>query len=263
MSSLENKIVAITGASGGLGAHLAMDVAKRKGLPVLLARREEQLKIVQETIFQATGIKAPYYTLDVSNQENVRDVFQNVFTDLQEVHILVNNAGFGVFEEFAESDWQTVESMFSTNVLGLMACTQAVLPYMLQKGFGQIINIASQAGKISTPKSSVYAATKHAVLGFSNGLRLEVAHKGVAVTTVNPGPIATDFFTLADKSGNYVKNIQKLMLKPSYVSKKIVESMERPVRELNLPWWMNAGSTLYQLMPRVVEALGGKSFRQK
>jgi short-subunit dehydrogenase len=263
MSSIENKVVVITGASGGLGAHLAMDVAKRKGIPVLLARREEHLRIVQDTIFQETGVKAPYYTLDVSKPKNVQEVFQRVFIDLKEIHILVNNAGFGVFEEFAEADWQTVESMFSTNVLGLMACTQAVLPYMLQKGSGHIINIASQAGKISTPKSSVYAATKHAVLGFSNGLRLEVAHKGVVVTTVNPGPIATDFFTLADQSGNYVKNIQKFMLQPSHVSKKVVEAMEHPVRELNLPWWMNAGSTLYQLMPRVVETLGGKSFRQK
>jgi short-subunit dehydrogenase len=261
MSSLQNKVVVITGASGGLGAHLAMDAAKKGGVPVLLARREDQLKVIQETIFESTGIKAPFYTLDVSDANQVKNVFSQIL-DQHDVKILVNNAGFGVFEEFAESDWKTVEGMFSTNVLGLMACTQAVLPYMLKNG-GHIINIASQAGKISTPKSSVYAATKHAVLGFSNGLRLEVAHKGVAVTTVNPGPIATDFFTIADKSGNYVSNIQKFMLQPSFVSKKIIDAMEHPVRELNLPWWMNVGSTLYQVMPRVVETLGGKSFRQK
>lgn len=263
MSTLENKVIMITGASGGLGAHLAMDVAKRGAIPVLFARREDQLKIVQETILKETGIQAPFYTLDVSKPESVESVMKQVLIDQKDIHILVNNAGYGVFEEFAEASWQNIEGMFSTNVLGLMACTRAVLPHMLQRGSGHIINIASQAGKISTPKSSVYAATKHAVLGFSNGLRLEVAHKGVHVTTVNPGPIATDFFTLADKSGNYVKNVQKLMLQPSHVSLKIVEAMQRPVRELNLPWWMNVGSTLYQVAPKLIETLGGKSFRQK
>ncbi|MCM3730592.1 SDR family oxidoreductase [Fictibacillus nanhaiensis] len=263
MSALKNKVVVITGASGGLGAHLAMDAAKKGAFPVLLARREDQLKIVQKTILKETGVHAPFYILDVSNPDGVDQVFSQVLSDQQNIHILVNNAGYGIFEEFAEASWQNIEGMFSTNVLGLMACTRAVLPHMLYRGNGHIINIASQAGKISTPKSSVYAATKHAVLGFSNGLRLEVAHKGVHVTTVNPGPIATDFFTLADKSGNYVKNVQKLMLQPSHVSEKIINAMERPVRELNLPWWMNVGSTVYQVMPKLVEKLGGKSFRQK
>jgi uncharacterized protein len=263
MSSLQNKVVVITGASGGLGAQIAVDVAEKGALPVLLARREDQLKNVQEKIFRQAGVQAPYYTLDVSDQKNVEQVFRLLLEEQKKVHILVNNAGFGVFEEFAEADWATVESMFSTNVLGLMACTRAILPHMLQHGSGHIINVASQAGKISTPKSSVYAATKHAVLGFSNGLRLEVAQRGIKVTAVNPGPIATDFFTLADQSGNYVKNIQKFMLKPADVSKRIVKLMEHPIRELNLPWWMNVGSTLYQIMPRVVEKVGGRSFRQK
>jgi uncharacterized protein len=263
MSSLKNKVVVITGASGGLGAQMAMDVAQKGGLPVLLARREDQLQIVQKKIFQETGVQAPVYTLDVSNQVNVEQVFRLILAEQKDVHILVNNAGFGVFEEFADAQWKTIENMFATNVLGLMACTRSVLPFMLKKGSGHIINIASQAGKISTPKSSVYAATKHAVLGFSNGLRLEVAHRGITVTTVNPGPISTDFFTLADQSGNYVKNIQNFMLKPTDVSKKIVGAMEHPVRELNLPWWMNVGSTIYQVMPKLVEKLGGKSFHQK
>ncbi|MBH0174491.1 SDR family oxidoreductase [Fictibacillus sp. 23RED33] len=263
MSTLQNKVVLITGASGGLGAHLAMDVAKKGATPILTARREDQLKVVQEAILKATNVTAPYYILDVSNTDSVEEVFSTILSEHQNIHILVNNAGYGIFEEFVDSPWKNIEGMFSTNVLGLMACTRAVLPHMLQRGNGHIVNIASQAGKISTPKSSVYAATKHAVLGFSNGLRLEVAHKGVDVTTINPGPIATNFFTLADQSGNYVKNVQKLMLQPSHVSDKIVKAMERPVREINLPWWMNVGSTMYQVMPKLIETLGGKSFRQK
>jgi short-subunit dehydrogenase len=168
-----------------------------------------------------------------------------------------------VFEEFKDASWSNVEGMFQTNVLGLMACTQEVLPIMMRNGCGHIINIASQAGKVSTAKSTVYAATKHAVLGFTNGLRMEVGDHGIAVTAVNPGPIATDFFSIADSSGSYVKNVAKYMLKPEAVSAEIIKAIHRPVREINLPKWMGFGSRMYQLMPSVVELLGGKAFKQK
>jgi uncharacterized protein len=149
------------------------------------------------------------------------------------------------------------------NVYGLVASTKMVLPAMMQRKKGHIINIASQAAKISTPKSSLYAATKHAVLGFTNSLRLEVKEHNIYVTSVNPGPMKTEFFTIADKEGNYIKNVGRWMLDPNKVAKIIVDSMLTSRREINLPGWMNAGSTLYQLMPKLVELLAGKAFFKK
>ena len=92
----------------------------------------------------------------------------------------------------------------------------------MEQGRGHIINIASMAGKIATANSSVYAATKFAVIGFSDALRLELADKGVYVTTVNPGPIETSFFDQADPSGAYLESVKKFVLSPKYVAKKII-----------------------------------------
>jgi short-subunit dehydrogenase len=128
---------------------------------------------------------------------------------------------------------------------------------------GHIINIASQAGKIATPKSSVYSATKHAVLGYTNSLRMELADSNVYVTAVNPGPIATNFFNIADEKGTYVKNVKKFMLQPEYVAKKVVDAMLTRTREINLPRWMNMGSVIFTLFPRLFERLGKKAFNQK
>ncbi|MFC0188359.1 SDR family NAD(P)-dependent oxidoreductase [Fictibacillus aquaticus] len=261
--SLSGKHVIITGASGGLGAQIALDCASYGAVPVLLARRISQLEQVKQRVKERTGTDCFIYELDVSDREQVKEVFGHILQEIPLPDVLINNAGFGVFEEFKDASWSNVEGMFQTNVLGLMACTQEVLPLMLKKGCGHIINIASQAGKVSTAKSTVYAATKHAVLGFTNGLRMEVGDHGIAVTAVNPGPIATDFFSIADSSGSYVKNVAKYMLKPETVSAEIIKAIHRPVREINLPKWMGFGSRMYQLMPSVVELLGGKAFKQK
>ena len=117
----------------------------------------------------------------------------------------MNNAGFGAFREAHEASMDEIKGMFDVNVVGLMACTSIVLPKMRERRFGHIINIASQAGKIATPKSSVLSATKHAVLGYTNSLRMELADFNVQVTSVNPGPIATNFLTLLMKKARMLK----------------------------------------------------------
>lgn len=257
------KIVVITGASGGIGAEMASLAAKEGWKPVLLARSINKLEILKDKIKNETGVEAGIFSLDVTNTEAISAVFQNVFDTYGRIDVLINNAGFGVFDLLAEAKMADIEGMFQTNVIGLIACTKAVLPKMLAANSGQIVNIASQAGKISTPKSSGYSATKHAVLGFTNGLRLELGGTNIHITAVNPGPIATNFFNIADPSGTYQKNVQKFMLKPEYVAKKVIEAIKHPKREVNLPGWMNLGSKLYQLAPGLVEKLGGSAFRKK
>ncbi|EIT87292.1 short chain dehydrogenase/reductase family oxidoreductase [Fictibacillus macauensis ZFHKF-1] len=262
MKRLDGQVIVITGASSGLGAQLAFDAATLGAEVVLMARTGEKLVEVQERIAHATGKEPLLYTLDVANVEEVRAVFDAL---LQKVtpHVLINNAGFGVFDSFHEANLSDIQHMLQTNVMGTMACTQAVLGAMRQHGRGHIINIASQAGKLSTPKSTGYAASKHAVLGFTNGLRMELAGTGIAVTAVNPGPIATNFFATADPSGNYVNNVKRWMLTPQAVSKAVLGAISSRRREVNIPRLMGIGSTLYQLFPRLVETLGGKAFHQK
>lgn len=263
MPNLKDRIVAVTGASGGIGAEMALQSAKKGAVPILLARSVEKLEKVRNRIKEKAGISAYVYGLDVSDTEAVESVFNTIMEEAGTIDVLINNAGFGVFDYFEEASMKDVENMFQVNVVGLMACTKAVLPHMIKEKRGHIINIASLAGRISTPKSTVYSASKHAVLGFTNGLRMEVADKKIHVTSVNPGPINTNFFNVADESGDYVKNVGAFMLNPETVAAKVVRAMENPVREINLPHSMNAGTKLYQVFPRTFELIAGKFLKMK
>jgi uncharacterized protein len=263
LRSLEQKWVVITGASGGIGREIALQAASRGANVVLLARSLEKLKQIELLINESFSVNALSFQLDVANPSEVELVFNSIYKQVDHIDILVNNAGFGLFKEAHEVTLMEVKEMFDVNVLGLIACTSMVVSNMRKRKSGHIINIASQAGKIATPKSSGYSATKYAVLGFSNSLRLECMNDNVYVTTVNPGPIATDFFTIADETGTYVKSVEKYMLKPEYVAKKVVDSMMKKKREINLPGWMNAASIFYTLFPKTVERLGKKAFFKK
>ncbi|MFO1443566.1 SDR family oxidoreductase [Bacillus sp. Bva_UNVM-123] len=260
---LSGKNIIITGASGGIGAEMATFCAERGGNLILLARNLEklnQLKVVLENRFQ---VKVSVHKLDVSDSNEVEAIFSTILTEFDQIDVLINNAGFGIFKEASEASMDEIKGMFAVNVVGLMACTRMILPKMKEQKNGHIINIASQAGKIATPKSSVYSATKHAVLGYTNSLRLELSKYNIYVTAVNPGPIETNFFDIADEKGTYVKNVKKFMLKPEYVAKKVVDAMLTPTREINLPHWMNAGSIVYALFPSLFERLGRRAFEKK
>jgi uncharacterized protein len=263
MISLQNKNIVITGASGGIGAEMAKLCAERGANLTLLARSTDKLEKIKTQLEDDFSVNVYIHSLDVSNLEEIKRVFTLIFQEMKTVDILVNNAGFGVFREAHEASFEEMKSMFEVNVVGLMACTSMVLPHMRERRFGHIINIASQAGKIATPKSSVYSATKHAVLGYSNSLRLELAPFQIFVTTVNPGPIATNFFNIADEKGTYVKNVKRFMLQPEFVANKVVQAMLTKTREINLPRWMNLGSIMFALFPSAFERIGRKAFNQK
>jgi uncharacterized protein len=262
-SALNNKNIVITGASSGIGERIAYMIAEQGARPILLARSYERLIEIAKKIKEKTGVDALFYKVDVSDSEAVERVFHEILDQVQTIDVLINNAGYGKFDHVVDATITETKDMFAVNVFGLIACTKMVLPTMIANNSGHIINIASQAGKFATPKSSVYSATKHAVLGFTNSLRMELASTNIYVTAVNPGPIRTRFFDIADESGNYVKNVERFMLDPEAVARKIVNSMFTSKRELNLPGWMNIGSVFYTLFPSIVEKVGGKALFKK
>ncbi len=263
MNRLENKTVIITGASGGLGKEIAIQSAKAGANVVLIARNSSKLAQVKAEVQEEASVRVLTYSCDVSASDQMAGIFEDLAKQGLRMDVLVNNAGFGLFEDVVDITLPESKRMLDVNVYGVIASTRLAVPYMIGQGSGHIINIASQAGKIATPKSSVYAATKHAVLGFSNALRLEMEEYGIHVTTVNPGPIATDFFDIADVSGEYVKNVGRFMLRPERVAEKVVSSMLTNRREINLPRWMNAGAVFFAVCPRLFEAAGKKFFFKK
>lgn len=256
---LNGKVVFISGASSGIGALTAIRLAERGAIPVLTGRSIEKLKEISAAIKGESS----FYQMDVTDNEQVKQTVEAVITKYGKIDILLNNAGYGQFEYFMSMPVASFEQMMDTNYMGVVRCTKAVIPHMVKQGSGHIVNIASLAGKIGTAKSTSYTATKHAVLGFTNSLRMELSEQGIQVSAVNPGPIDTPFFSQADPSGSYVKNVSWFMMKPEYVVKRIIRLIERRKAELDLPKTASMGIKLYQLLPRTVDRLFGGLLNRK
>src|SRR5690554_4884804 len=148
MNNLSNKKIVITGASSGIGEEVAVRVAKLGARPILIARSEGKLKEISRLIEEQYSVGCLYYALDVSEQAEVEKVFAEILHDEGQIDVLLNNAGFGIFDTFIDANMDDIVTMFNVNVLGLMACTKAVLPSMMERNRGHIINVASQAGKL-------------------------------------------------------------------------------------------------------------------
>ncbi|SDQ52524.1 hypothetical protein SAMN05216231_1802 [Virgibacillus salinus] len=262
-NKVTNKKIIVTGASSGIGERMCWHIAKHGGTPIMLARSIEKLQNQQKLINQTFDISSYVYQVDLLNADELEKVIRQVLSEHTQIHGLINNAGAGVFDYVRDIQWLDVERMFQLNVFALMRGTKLLLPHFSQNQEGHFVNIASQAGKIATPKSSIYASTKHAVLGFTNALRLEISSKNIHVTAVNLGPVRTNFFTTADPSGNYQKSVERYMLDPDKVADNIVKHLFTKKREINLPWWMEMGSKFYQLFPRALEKSLRKQFNQK
>ncbi|MDO7907026.1 SDR family oxidoreductase [Paenibacillus sp. JX-17] len=259
MVDLKDRVVFITGASSGIGALSASMLQEKGAIPILAARSREKLEKISQTLQGPHEIKV----LDVTDSEQVERVFADVYQKYGRIDILLNNAGYGKFEYATEMSVTEFEDMMDVNYMGLVRCTKQVLPHMIEQRYGQIVNVASMAGKIGTAKSASYTATKHAVLGFSNALRQELRGTGITVTTINPGPIDTPFFEMADPSGNYVNNVKWMLMKPESVSGHIVKAIEKRKEEVNLPRLASAGVWLYQLFPRLADRLTQGIMSQK
>ncbi|OOC64370.1 SDR family NAD(P)-dependent oxidoreductase [Paenibacillus ihbetae] len=256
---LKNKVIVVTGASSGIGALIAQRLSDEGAVVILAGRSMERLREV------GGRLNGPHelVVMDVQEPQQVDSVLKEACRKHGRIDVLVNNAGYGKFEAFLDMPPDEFEDMMDVNYMGIVRCTQAVLPGMLERGDGQIVNIASMAGKIGTAKSTAYSATKHAVLGLSNALRQELRHTGITVSTVNPGPIDTPFFSLADPSGGYVKNVGWLMMKPEYVAEQVVKLIIKRKEELNLPRLAAVGIRLYQLFPRFADRISHRWMNQK
>jgi short-subunit dehydrogenase len=224
---LQNRIVVITGASSGIGAEMAKQFADKGAQVILTARSYDKLQAVASTLKSGADI----YMMDVTDTNSVMDTFSAIMQRYGRIDVLINNAGYAFFENFMDAPMDHFENMMNVNYMGIVRCTKAVLPGMLSANHGHIVNIASVAGKIGTAKSTAYSASKHAVLGFTNSLRLELAGTDVFLTAINPGPIDTPFFDKADPSGQYVKAVSAYMLKPKKVAYEVVHAVEHRVAE--------------------------------
>lgn len=263
MTAVQGKTVYVTGASSGIGQEIAYEAARKGAILILSARREERLKEVKATCEKLSGKPALAFPLDVSDPDAIEKTVKQIYQTVGSIDVLINNAGLGYTEEFLSFDMVKAETIFRVNVLGLMYMTQLVALKMAEIEEGHIINVASIAGKIATPKTAVYSASKFAVIGFSNALRLELKPLNIKVTTVNPGPVDTPFFDAFDPDGEYVESIKPLVLTSEKVAKKTVRAIGTNKREINMPLLLEIGARFYNMSPTIGDFLTSTLFNKK
>jgi len=194
MGLLSNKIVFITGASSGIGKACAELFAKEKANLILAARRIDRVKSLAKKLEKDNKIKTKCVKLDVRDFDQVNEVIKSLGNNWKKIDILINNAGLSrgldKIYEGKKEDW---DEMIDTNVKGLVYVTRLVLPLMIKRKKGHVINIGSTAGHDVYPAGNIYAATKFAVKALSQSMRLDLLDKAIKVSSVDPGMVETEF----------------------------------------------------------------------
>jgi serine 3-dehydrogenase len=232
MEKLKHKTVFITGATSGIGKACAEIFAQEQANLVLTGRRVERLKAFSNKLEKKYNIKTKIIKLDVRDFNQVKKVVGSLDTKWNKIDILINNAGlargFSKIYEGKKLDW---DEMIDTNIKGLTYITRLILPSMIKRKKGHIINIGSTAGHEVYPNGNVYAATKFAVKALSQSMRVDVLDKGIKVSSVDPGMVETEFSLVRfrgdkKKAGSVYKGLKPLS--PEDVAEAVLFCASRP-----------------------------------
>ena len=254
-NSLHGKVVLITGASSGFGEDAARLFAQEGCHVVLAARRRERLQSIVTEI-QAAGGDAFAIPVDVNEGDEISAMVQSILDRYGRIDILFNNAGFGTLNWFENlKPERHIETLVRVNLTGTMLVTHAVLPGMLKRRGGHIINMSSVAGLIASPLIAPYVASKYGVRAFTDALRREVSPFGIKVSGIYPGPATTEFGKHLDRSSSREKINRPVFAHMSshYVARQVVEIAKRPRRSLVIPWWFRVLTTFDTLFPVAVD----------
>ena len=260
---IAGRVVLIMGASSGLGEQLAYAFAAEHARIVVCARRKEQLARVARKCARLSGQPTTLFLTDVANASEVVQTIVAVERQVGPIEIGINCAGFGRMMPAIEMSPEVTAQMFRVNTVGTITASREMARLMATRHSGTIVNVASSAGKVATPKAAVYAATKAAVIAYSNALRLELRQTGVHVLTVNPGPMRTPFFAHAGAAADYLDQLGPLALTPEKVAAQVVRAVLTGKRELNTPWLFEAAHRAYDWAPRVADWLTATVFNKK
>ena len=243
----------ITGASSGIGAALARELARRGMRIALVARRRDRLEELAAEIGQAGGEALPV-VCDVAEQAQVETAVQTVLARYGRVDMLVNNAGFGRHILFKDHDTADIERMVRTNYLGVVYFTKAVLPAMRARARGWIVNVSSVAGKLGQPDEAAYAASKFAVTGLSESLAYEFAPLGIHVMTVYPALVRTEMFT-PEIMARMPRGAERSFLEPDDFARRVLAALARGRYEVTVPRYIGVGYVVRALFPRLFRRL--------
>jgi short-subunit dehydrogenase len=251
---LQGKTVVITGASMGIGEAIAKLFLQEGARLVLCARDLARVEAASQRIGGGAE-NVLCRACDVSRREQVDALMQAAVQKFGRIDILVNNAGFGLNDSVEKMDVVELRRMFDTNFFGALDCMQAAIPIMRQQGGGDIVNISSVSGHITTPYMGGYAASKHAMQAIGMAARMELNRHNVNVVTICPGYIATDF------AQNMVKGSQPQRIGGSarrgatadLVARDTLKAVVKRKRQAVTPWFYWLAIKLYENAPAFVE----------
>jgi len=230
--SLQNKIVFVTGASSGIGAATAVEFARHGAKLLLCARRIEKLQAMDAELRDAGAPDVYSFQLDVRDRDAVKSTLDALPEPWKAIDVLVNNAGLSRgLTRMYEDDIDNWDEMIDTNVKGLLYVTRSVVPGMVARNHGHVINLGSIAGHAAYPNGSVYCATKAAERFITDGLRIDLNGTAVRVTTVDPGMVETEFSKVrfrgdAERAAKTYANIDPLQ--PEDIADAILWAATRP-----------------------------------
>jgi len=254
--NVKGKVVIVTGASSGIGEATAREFGREGAKVVLAARRVERLEsLAQEIAEMKTGAETLVVPADLSKLEDIQALVSQTLDRFGRIDVLVNNAGFGRLDWLENLDpKKDIEAQFDVNVLGVVQTTRQALPVMIKQRSGHIINMCSMAGLVATPTYTIYAASKHAVHGFSEALRREVKPWGIDVSMIYPGGVKTEFGEHAGiKRKTKATTPGFLLLSAEDVGRAVVELVRRPRAMWIIPWLWSLTALLNKLFPSIVD----------
>ena len=188
------KTIFITGASTGIGKATAIEFAKEGHNLILCARQIDKLETIKEMLEKQYEVTVEVYKLDATDYDAVKQLSEKLKQSNVNIDVLINNAGLASgLDKFQDSDMEDIEKMINVNIKGLIYVTRELIPLMIERNSGHIINIGSTAGIFAYSKAAVYCATKSAVKLLSDGIRIDTIDTDIKITTVQPGIVETDF----------------------------------------------------------------------
>ena len=233
---IENKTIVITGASKGLGLETALHLSQRNANVILIARTESSLRQIQDEIEALTGDTPLIIRGDISSEKDVDRMVAMIKEKFDRVDVLINNAGFGTYRVSENISNREMRRHFEVNFFGAYYCIKALLPLIKQSASGYILNIGSLFSQIALAENSVYAATKFALAGFTEGLRCELKPLGIGVGLFLPGSMKTPF--QENKGESALKFPETMMLDPKKVALVLEKMICQRKKKVTMPVWM-------------------------
>ncbi len=227
MENLQGKYALITGGGRGLGKATALAFAQ-EGINVAITGRNESKLIETVKEIEALGVKAAYKVFDIANYDEVAPAIAQLNTEFGKFDILVNNAGIAAFGSLVDMDPKTWVDIVNTNLLGTYFVTKAVLPQLIEKNEGDIINVSSTAGVNGAATTSAYSASKFGVIGLSDSLMREVRKNNIRVCTLMPSTIASDM----SKELKLTDGDPDKVIQPEDFAELIVANLKLPRRAM-------------------------------